>query len=211
LGTAEEYLRSLKAELEGNAVQVKPHGERVEFRHGNRTWTAEVPLHLLSADPGKIKWIVLSKLRLNRTVFARKCALRRITKEEGDDFLMRYHLMGSTTCAFIYGLFLDKELLCVGTFSKGRKMDRLPGHLRSYELIRFCTKGGITVSGGLTRIVKNFCRERSAGDIMTYVDAKFSDGSSFLRSGFVIAQEQKNARVKGKGADNIKMIFSCEK
>jgi hypothetical protein len=56
---------------------------------------------------------------------------------------------------------------------------------RSYELIRFCCKSGYTVTGGLSKLVKNFCSEKNAGDIMTYVDKQFSSGQSFIKAGFV--------------------------
>jgi hypothetical protein len=101
-----------------------------------------------------------------------------------NDFLDRYHLMNSTQSAFNYGLFHKDDLLAIASFSKGRKMNRLQTDERSFELIRFCSKSGITVAGGLTRLVKTFYLDRNAGDIMTYVDKQFSDGSSFVRAGF---------------------------
>jgi hypothetical protein len=52
-------------------------------------------------------------------------------------------------------------------------------------LIRFCCKEGITVTGGLTKLVKNFCKEKNAGDVMTYIDKKVSSGESFIKAGFV--------------------------
>jgi hypothetical protein len=81
-------------------------------------------------------------------------------------------------------VFFKEDLVAVASFSKGRKMDRLPEDRRSFELIRFCCKSGITVTGGLTRLVKNFAIEKNAGDIMTYVDKQLSDGRSFMHAGF---------------------------
>lgn len=139
--------------------------------------------HLIR-DPEKVAAIVLSKLKLNRIIFARNCEVKRIQKKAAEDFLDSYHLMNSTASAFNYGLFCKDELVAVASFSKGRKMNRLPGDQRSFELIRFCSKAGITVAGGLTKLVKNFCNDKKAGDIMTYVDKQLSDGSSFVRAGF---------------------------
>ena len=63
-------------------------------------------------------------------------------------------------------------------------MNRLQAHERSFELIRFCSKNGINVSGGLSKLVKHFMNEKKAGDVMTYVDKQLSDGKSFIKAGF---------------------------
>ena len=92
--------------------------------------------------------------------------------------------MSATGSAFNYGLFYEEKIVAAGSFSKGRKMDRLAGDQRSFELIRFCNGKGITVSGGLSKLVKHFIREKNPGDIMTYVDKQFAEGGSFLKMGF---------------------------
>lgn len=134
--------------------------------------------------PEKMVAIVCSKLGLNKTIFARKCETKNITKITAEQFLNQYHLFGSTQSAYNYGLFSKDELIAVASFSKGRKMNRLEAHERSFELIRFCSKNGINVSGGLSKLVKHFMNEKKAGDVMTYVDKQLSDGKSFIKAGF---------------------------
>lgn len=143
-----------------------------------------LPYDLLMREPEKLGAILQSKMGGNQRVFARTCRVERIPNREGEAFLKRYHLMGSTTCAWTYALFKQNELLALASFSKGRKMKRLPVDQRSYELIRFCSRPGITVTGGLSKIVKRFVQDRGAGDIMTYVDAAWSSGESFVKAGF---------------------------
>ncbi len=63
-------------------------------------------------------------------------------------------------------------------------MNRLPEGKQSFELIRFCCKSGITITGGLSKLMKHFFEEKKAGDIMTYVDKQFSNGDSFAKAGF---------------------------
>lgn len=139
---------------------------------------------LVVREPQKIAALVQSKLGLNTRVFARNCVVKKITKPDAEVFLDQYHIMRSTQSAANYGLFLKDELIAVASFSKGRKMNRLASHERSFELIRFCCKDGITVTGGLTKLVKNFCRDKQAGDVMTYVDRQFSNGQAFVKAGF---------------------------
>lgn len=139
--------------------------------------------HLIRA-PEKIAALVLSQLKLNQTVYARNCEAKRIERSVAEEFLNNYHLHNSTQSGFNMGLFLKEELIAVASFSKGRKMNRLREDQRSFELIRFCSKSGVTITGGLSKLIKNFCEEKKAGDIMTYVDKDLSDGSSFIRAGF---------------------------
>ena len=128
--------------------------------------------------------IIRSKLKLNTRVFARKCEIKKINPTYAKLFLDAHHLMAYATAAFHYGLFLNKELIAVATFSKGRKMDRLPPDKRSFELVRFCCKDGITITGGLSKFLKHFISEKQPGDIMTYVDKQWSYGHGYLKCGF---------------------------
>lgn len=148
-----------------------------------------IAIDLLHRVPGKIAAMVLSRLHLNISVFARNCETRKISKSQAEEFISCHHLMGSTESAYNSGLFLKGELLAVASFSKGRKMDRLSEDKRSFELIRFCCKSGISVTGGLTKLIKNFCLEKNAGDIMTYIDKQWSSGNSFIKAGFKKAGE----------------------
>jgi len=139
--------------------------------------------HLIK-QPQKLVALIQSKLGMNERVFARNCHLKKIDKQTAENFFNLYHLMNSTGSAYNYGLYYKDELIAAASFSKGRKMNRLPQHQRSFELIRFCSVPGITITGGLTKLLKHFYLEKAAGDIMTYVDKQFSSGESFIKAGF---------------------------
>ncbi len=135
--------------------------------------------------------IIRSKLQLNCKVFARKCEVKKINAPYAKLFLDAHHLMEYATAAFHYGLFINEELIAVAAFSKGRKMDRLPAHKRSFELVRFCCKEGTTVTGGLSKLLKHFISEKEPGDVMTYVDKQWSYGTGYLKCGFKSIGETK--------------------
>lgn len=139
---------------------------------------------LLAGSPVKIASQIQSRLHLNKVIYARQCQVIKLDKKVTADFLDRYHLMNSTSSAYQFGLVYQEELVAVATFSKGRKMQRLPQQQRSFELIRFCSRAGITVAGGLSKLLLHFARLRSAGDIMTYIDTSTSDGKAYLNAGF---------------------------
>lgn len=135
--------------------------------------------------------IIRSKLQLNTTIFARKCQVKRINTTYAKLFLDAHHLMEYASAAFHYGLFFNEELFAVAAFSKGRKMDRLPADKRSFELVRFCCKEGVTVTGGLSKLLQHFIEEKEPGDIMTYIDKQWSSGSGYLKCGFKLHGETK--------------------
>src|SRR5690606_11613185 len=113
------------------------------------------------------------------------CESKKVNKGEAEQFLQTYHLMNSTQSASNYGLYYKGELMAVASFSKGRKMRRLTEDQRSFELIRFCCKSGYTITGGLSKLLGSFVKEKNPGDVMTYVDAQWSDGQAFTKAGFV--------------------------
>jgi hypothetical protein len=116
---------------------------------------------------------------------ARSAKVLRIEKKEAESFMDRYHLMGSAQAAYHYGIVHEKQLVAAATFSKGRKMHRLPQGLLSFELIRLASLPGITVTGNLSRLVQQFYRDHHAGDVMTYVDVLLGDKISFEKTGFI--------------------------
>lgn len=135
--------------------------------------------------------LICTKLGLNQRVFARNCVVQKLTKPEVQDFLNEHHLMGYTGVQYGYGLFYNNELLAVAAFSKGRKLNRLADGERSYELVRFASKQGFSISGGLSKCLKAFIKEYRPADIMTYIDKQFYSGRGFYTIGFELHSESK--------------------
>lgn len=144
---------------------------------------------VLKHQTDKLFYIFCSKLKVNTTVFARKCLVKSVSKEDAKIFLEKYHLLGNCSSAYQLGLYNSSTLVALATFSKGRKMDRLQEDKRSFELLRFCCLGGTTVTGGLSRLIKHFVLLKNPGDIMTYADKQFGEGKSFLNLGFKLLNQ----------------------
>ncbi|WP_317899390.1 hypothetical protein [Aurantibacillus circumpalustris] len=196
-------LNSLKTQLAKKKVELVLENKKLIFSFQDKsivyTLSKTLPVeesdfpcfrfdHLMN-DFNKIAGVVFSKLGLNERIYARKCNIDSVDNFTKNDFLSKYHLMGSTQSAYNLGLFYENELVAIATFSKGRKMDRLHKDIRSFELIRFCCKHGLTVVGGLSKLVSHFCKQKSAGDIMTYVNKEFGSETAFINAGFVQANE----------------------
>jgi hypothetical protein len=145
-----------------------------------------IPLDfILNTDKQKkINMFIESKLLKTKMLFARNSTISLIKKQEAFDFCEKYHLIGGLTGAYAYGLFFKEKLVAVAIFSKGRKMHRLAAHQRSFELMRFVCESGLTITGGLSKLMQYFINDKQPGDIMTYVDKQFYTGQGFQKIGF---------------------------
>lgn len=113
-----------------------------------------------------------------QTYYARQTVVARIDKKVTSAFLADHHMQGVMPGKYRYGLFYQGELLSIAVFSGGRKILNTASDYRSFELIRFCHKSGIRVTGGISKLLKAFIADFKPGDIMTYVDKDWSQDSS---------------------------------
>ena len=148
---------------------------------------------------------LVSALGLNSKLPARVCKVRRIDQTLAIDFLNKNHLQQSSGAKIKLGLFLpkvyfrlledvsnlpDAELLvAVMTFSGSKKFYLEDNIVQSYELIRFSNLVGLNVVGGFSKMLKYFVNEKKPGNIMTYVDADWSDGTNFVKLGFELKEK----------------------
>ena len=119
-----------------------------------------------------------SLLGKGKTYYARQTVVARVDKRVTTNFLAEHHMQGAMPGKYRYGLFYQGELISIAVFSGGRKILNTPDNYRSFELIRFCHKSGIRVTGGISKLLKAFIADFQPGDIMTYVDKDWSQDSS---------------------------------
>ena len=70
------------------------------------------------------------------------------------------------------------------SFSKPREILRDGVPYKSFELMRYCSKLNQTVVGGFSKLLQYFIAEHSPDDMMTYVDADWSNGRHLSAFGF---------------------------
>jgi len=133
-----------------------------------------------------LKSKIKSILGLNDVVYARDCTVRRIESSEAKLFLAFHHLHGATKSKLRFGLFEDGALLAVATFAGTRMF----GESKSAELIRYCQYSGITIVGGLDKLLSAYIDDVKPNDIMTYVDLEWGSGDAFLKLGFEKIQKR---------------------
>lgn len=127
-----------------------------------------------------------AKMGLNETVYARKCEVRKVSAKNAREFLGLYHIQGYVNSSINYGLYYNNELIEIITLGKSRKAVSKQNHCE-YELYRLCSKPGISVTGGFSKLIKAF-KEEYASKIISFVDLSWSDvdGGGYKKAGFEI-------------------------
>lgn len=126
--------------------------------------------------------IVASLLIDRKKLYARKCSIRYLTQEECREFLLKYHTQSYTHGQPIrIGLLLDDEIISVMTFGKARYRSDC-----DYELLRFCTKSGISVVGGASKLFSFFLQEFNPKSVVSYCDLSKFSGDIYNSLGFTL-------------------------
>ena len=127
------------------------------------------------------KSMILNKLGLSRRIYARKCELRRVKYAEIAEFLDANHLQGGSPSPLNYALFYEGEVVEVMTFKRPRFTKDY-----DFELLRLCTKAGVTVVGGASRLFAAFRRENPEASVISYANRRWSNGAIYQTLGFTL-------------------------
>ena len=124
-------------------------------------------------------------LKKNRDVhYARKCKVVNVESKVATQFLEQYHIQGAVKSAVRLGLEANGELVALMTFgalSKAKGHTSAPG---KWELLRFCTRGSMSIVGGASKILKYFMRNYEVSELLSFADRRWSDGNLYKTLGF---------------------------
>lgn len=134
--------------------------------------------------PAQVLSRIVSMLGKNRKIHGRKTKVITISQPEADIFLKKYHLQSSAKARHRYALIIEGDMLAVATFSAKRNMYRNAAGYTSVELIRFVTADGITIQGGLSKLIRHMIKSVLPNDVMTYADLDWSYGKGYTKLGF---------------------------
>jgi len=139
-----------------------------------------------SEHSGIVRSRLLTKLGRSERLMARTTTARRIDAATLDTFLLDNHLWGATKARYRYGLYdRSGDLVAVASFSARWKVRRHGGEPRaSHELIRYCSRRGETVVGGITKLIAAFRRDASPDEIVTVIDRDWGEGGGWSTIGF---------------------------
>lgn len=121
------------------------------------------------------KSMITSRLLLNKKIYARTCTVKEIDAPTARTFCESNHLQGYVNGTIRLGLF-DRDLLLLQVIVLGKPRYSTKA---DYELIRSATVRGITVVGGLSKLLANV-----KGSIISYADRRYSNGNGYSATGF---------------------------
>jgi len=120
--------------------------------------------HILNIPDTKIK------------IFARKCVVTEIDSKTANLFCQENHIMGRGRSNIRLGLFFEKNLVSVMTFSSNNISRKLSD---GCELNRFCSKIGYSIVGGAGKLLTYFQKKYNPDKIISYADNRWSAGDLY--------------------------------
>lgn len=158
-----------------------------KFQHINKTVRAKEQgiqlLHITDYEwhyqQDIVKSLIKTKLGLNNKISARKCTIGLVDTNTTRTFLENNHFQGFVGGTEKYGLYFENTLVMLMVVGKSRFNKEI-----DYELLRVCTIPGITVVGGVSKLLANFKRMHPGEILVSYCDLDKSMGNSYFASGF---------------------------
>lgn len=128
-----------------------------------------------------VKSMIANLLGSNHTrISARQCRVEKIDSRRALDFIALNHIQGGGRSNVKYGLFLGDELVSVMTFSNNEVSRRSKG----WDINRFCTKTGMSIRGGASKLFTAFVRDHDPEMVVSYADLRWGTGSVYGHLGF---------------------------
>lgn len=136
-----------------------------------------------------IKAYLKSILNKNIKIYARNCIIKEIDSKTSKNFIDSYHLQGNINASVKLGLYYNNELVEVMTFGKLRKCLGTNNENNVYELYRLCSKSGITIIGGASKLLKYFIDNYHPNKIISYCSKDISDGNVYEKIGMIFDKD----------------------
>lgn len=183
------YIDSLKLAIEYNGNWWHSTNVRPDYKyHLRKSQLAEQHgiflYHIFEYDWLNNKTKILNQLDnllgVNKNIiFARKCKIQHVNKDEANLFLDTNHLQGRAASKVNLGLYYKDKLVSLMTFSKSRFNKHV-----TWELVRFCSKAGCSVVGGASKLFKAFIAEQDPDSVVSYSDIARTRGNLYKLLGF---------------------------
>ena len=124
--------------------------------------------------------LIRSKIGLTERLPARKMTVDLdVSREEAIGFCQQHHLAGWARCSIRLGLRQQGRLVMLLTAGAPRFRNK-----HDLEIIRVCSAHGVTVVGGLSRLLKALSGLRPGASVLSYADRRLSTGNAYRQAGF---------------------------
>lgn len=123
-----------------------------------------------------IKKSILHKIgKSQNKIYARKCKIKIVPKQDKKIFLNLNHIQGNCNSSINIGLYHDGILVAIMAFIKEKD---------HFLLNRYTTS--CHVVGGFSKLLKNFEKRYNNPKIITFADLRWSNGNLYNKTGFKI-------------------------
>lgn len=112
-------------------------------------------------------------------VHARKCKIVNVDASTARQFLEQNHMQGAVGAKYSLGLIHNAELVMLLTAGTPRYSTRA-----DFELLRVCTKRGMTVIGGASKLLKRLKSLESGKSLISYHDRRWGSSTFYEELGF---------------------------
>jgi len=186
--------------IEANGLYWHSQNERGDdydkMRHVNKTIdclkNGYKLIHIFSDEWRDKKEICKSMIsnRLGVTqnkVFARKCDIRELTKQEEKEFFKISHVAGFVPSRKCFGLIYNRLVISAISLRVPRQK-KYEGML---EIARFASLINHSVVGGLSKLIKfssTYAKGNNHSGLLTYADRRFGEGTGYLNAGFMLVR-----------------------
>ena len=184
------YIPEKKIAIEVNGTYWHSTLYKDKYYHQKKTLACEsMGIHLIhifeyewknESTRNKLQAYIKSLLRDTHKIYARDCIVQYIDAKEAKDFFNMYHLQGSDSTGNIAIALKHNDnivsIMSFGTPRFNKKYD--------FELVRYCTKEGIRVIGGASKLFKEFRDNHNNPSVIAYCDITKFTGNVYERLGF---------------------------
>jgi hypothetical protein len=120
-------------------------------------------------------------------LMARKCELKKVTRQEAGSFYDKYHPQGGAGNGEHYGLYWKNKLVSCMRFTYGVNDRGTAAANRVWTLSRYATR--VTVSGGASKLFKAFIEEYSPEEVKSFSDNRYFAGGMYAQLGFDLEED----------------------
>lgn len=137
---------------------------------------------------------ILSLLIRKDKLYARKCEVRFVDEITANRFTEYNHIQGACRGQKLnYGLYYNDELVMIMTFGKPRYNSHY-----DYELLRLCSKRGLQVCGGASKLFSTFVKENPDASVISYCNISKFSGDVYTKIGMTLKETTKPAKIWSK-------------
>lgn len=130
--------------------------------------------------PDLVKSMLASKLGLTKKIGARKTIIKKVEVKDRKNFFNKNHIENDVPAREAYGLYIGNELMCCISIRSNNKLKR-------DEIARFATKQGVTIVGGLSKLIKHLNRP-----LASYSNNRFGSGNAYKACGFSLVNKEEH-------------------